>query len=168
MKQKKNLLFVFFLWGCAFVAVQAQNMYVLENNTTLTPYTIDNIKSLTFTPGNVIVNETYGNTSSYALSDIRYINFDMTILVENHGQNAYNFSLFPNPVNDYLNINYRSNYNETMQLVIYDMQGREVYKETISINTEGLKVNISNLYKGMYLCRLHNGQNSITKKFIKN
>ncbi len=168
MKHIKQFLLVFFLWGCTLSLLQAQNMYVLETNATQTAYAIGDIRSLTFTPGHVLVNETAGNTNTYALSDVRYINFDITTLAEKHELQACNFSLFPNPVNDYLNIKYQGHFNETLQLVIYDIQGREVYKETINDKTAVLQVNISNLDNGMYLCRIYNNNNSISKKFIKN
>jgi len=168
MKNFKRILLVFSLWGCTSIMLQAQHMYVLETNATQTPYTLGEIRSMTFAAGNVLIHETTGNTHTYAMSDIRYINFDITSLVENHELHAHNFSLFPNPAQDYLNIDYQDKNGETLHLVIYDMHGRIVYNETINTGAEVLRVNISNLQKGMYLCRLYNENSSIIKKIIKN
>ncbi len=167
MKNLKRILLVCSLWGCTSIMLQAQHMYVLETNATQTAYAIGDIRSLTFAPGNVLIHEKAGSTQAYALSDIRYINFDMTALVEYHELHAQNLSLFPNPAQDYLNINYQFAHGASLQLLIYDIQGRLVYNETINSEAEVLKVNISNLRKGIYLCRLHNDNSSITKKFIK-
>jgi hypothetical protein len=170
MKQMKRLLLTFSLWGCAVMVLHAQNLYVLETNSTQTTYPINNIRSLTFSAGTIMVNKIVGNTTTYSLSDIRYINFNFfTNIVQEDEQFVDKLTLYPNPTNDIFSIDYHVATLDSFHLVIFDIQGKEVYREKMVINADhNVSVNISKLGKGIYLCRLYNEQNSITRKFIKN
>ncbi len=71
--------------------------------------------------------------------------------------------LFPNPTSDYINISI-PNGNQITKAVIYDLNGKQVYKT----NTHLEKINISNFSKGIYLLILETEKGSISKKIIKN
>jgi len=79
-----------------------------------------------------------------------------------------NFSLYPNPNNGDFNIQFNSTSSENIDLSIYDIRGRQIYLRTYANNgffNESIQLN--NLQSGVYLVKVKDGKNEITKKFIK-
>lgn len=77
------------------------------------------------------------------------------------------FSMYPNPAIDELVLTCQSTNNQSLQIDIIDIQGKVVLSETIGA-TNQLTINVSNLSKGLYLCRLIQGSTIETSKFLKN
>lgn len=73
-------------------------------------------------------------------------------------------SLYPNPAMDVVNISLTK--NETIQVCIFDLQGRQVYSQLISkIKAE---INISHLQKGIYLIEIKENNNVVSiQKIVK-
>ncbi|MDO9257588.1 MAG: T9SS type A sorting domain-containing protein [Bacteroidales bacterium] len=156
-----------------FTYVKAQyTLFVKEKTGTQTPYAIAGIKKLTFASGNMIVNKENGNTTSYELDSLCYLNF---------GNNLYTgiptigaernsaITLYPNPVNDQLHIQYESATTEDIQLKITDILGRLVLQKTISSHsgTNEITIPVEQLPQGLYLCSLRNGNKLEINKFLK-
>lgn len=73
--------------------------------------------------------------------------------------------LYPNPVNDVINLTAANRLNLT-KLEIIDINGRTV--KSISIeNITRREINISELSKGLYLINIHSKDGMVTKKIIK-
>jgi len=93
------------------------------------------------------------------------IEFDIMILDPSLGitDNAINeFSLFPNPVKDQLNIST----TETISAIsIYNILGQEV--ATFKGDNVQLNVNVSELSSGTYIIKVQAGETQSSKKFIK-
>ena len=71
---------------------------------------------------------------------------------------ASNFSIYPNPASSTISISS----NEIFETVsVYNMMGAEV------ISTTGNSVNVENLASGVYILKLSNNSQSVTKRFIK-
>ena len=71
-----------------------------------------------------------------------------------------NVSLHPNPANTVLNV-HAENYNNVQ---IINFLGQVVYSANVTEND--FQINVSNLSNGVYFLRL-NGENTVTKKFVK-
>src|SRR5690554_7001290 len=69
-----------------------------------------------------------------------------------------NFSIYPNPATDILNIQTNE---EIKQVVVYNIQGRKLIQEATSV------LNITTLSSGMYLLELHTANGTATIKFVK-
>ncbi len=78
-------------------------------------------------------------------------------------------SFYPNPVKDFLNISFTDMEGQNIELVLYDILGREVYKKQMTgiANTE--VINLSSLNSGTYLLSivLQSNNTSKTYKIIK-
>ena len=72
--------------------------------------------------------------------------------------------IYPNPVNDYLNIFIKNPQNS--QIGIYDLQGR-LMKSEIILN-ENTKIGVNDLSHGVYLIRVQNNGNHSVQKLVKN
>lgn len=72
-----------------------------------------------------------------------------------------NFSLYPNPVTNG-SVTISSNSADAMQVQVYDVLGKVVKNEILSNNT----LNVSNLNTGLYIIKITQNQNSVTKKLV--
>ena len=93
---------------------------------------------------------------------IQIEDFATILLSTNNNILTDNISIYPNPVNDILNI--KSKDNQKISFVITDINGREIISKTSNDNN----INVSNLKKGIYFVKITNDNSSITKKIIKN
>ena len=93
---------------------------------------------------------------------IQIEDFATILLSTNNNILTDNISIYPNPVNDILNI--KSKDNQKISFVIIDINGREIISKTSNDNN----INVSNLKKGIYFVKITNDNSSITKKIIKN
>ena len=75
-----------------------------------------------------------------------------------------NFTFYPNPVNDILNINILANTNN-LQITIYNQLGQLL--DRITVNEDLDTINVGNLTSGIYLMKLSTLSHSKTFKFIK-
>ena len=173
MRQKKVKLSAILLLGLGLAGTQAQStLYVNTHSGTQTPFTLSSIKKLTFESGSMTVNKTSGSIDSYLLTDMRYLNFtDLTTGVSlTDKAESSDMLLYPNPVIDQLQINYESLKIENVQVEIVDLQGRVLHQQTIisQNGTNQLKISVSQLSKGLYVCRFKSDDKIEIIKFIKN
>jgi hypothetical protein len=149
---------------------QAQMMYVKEKSGTKTIFAINDIRKLVFPGGNMSVINFDGNSEMFDLKDIRYINFTdlSTGIYPSEIENPEFLILFPNPVNDILTIYYHS-LGAQIQFEVMTLEGKIVLRKIISIQSgiNQVKINVSSLPEGMYLCRFIDRKAVLTNKFLK-
>ena len=77
-------------------------------------------------------------------------------------------NMYPNPTNAKLTIDFQIQDIEKLNVKVFNLLGKEMLTKQISKNDASVKV--SNLNDGIYIVRITslNGQNSITKRFVKN
>ena len=79
-------------------------------------------------------------------------------------------SIYPNPINDQLNIAFDLFNSENINISIVDMIGKTVYEE--NTNTNGgvfyKKLNTENIPKGVYFIKIETKNEHIVRKIIKN
>ncbi|MDA9986566.1 T9SS type A sorting domain-containing protein [Crocinitomicaceae bacterium] len=142
-------------------------------------------------------NYTDGTTSSYNLNDIRKITFDVDVMnlhlwdgtiyswdVNTVGQYEYNegtvgvleelnelqLTIFPNPAEDLLNLNFHNTNQGKMIMELYDIAGNMVLRRDFIELGSGLNqqsIDVSEIKSGIYNCRLIFENSSITRKIIK-
>jgi len=79
------------------------------------------------------------------------------------------FTIFPNPAQNILSLNFNNQYLSNAIVQIADIQGRILYKSQIQANNEILTIPLSKFSKGIYFIRLMNDNrlNSV-KRFVIN
>lgn len=83
--------------------------------------------------------------------------------VPNIGNNSSQFAVFPNPVEDQLNI--KNNETRALDIVIYDMKGTVVFQTQSA--RESISINTSEYTSGIYLINIKSNEEvSWTQKFI--
>jgi len=166
MRYKRIKLIAILVFGLGQTYLYAQNLNVRENNGIETTYTLSNVQKITFPTGNMSVKKQTGSIDSYALTDIRYLNFNDLTSVTGISNETDRILTYPNPANSELHIQLNSITSQTISLEIMSIVGNVYYKQ---VKTEGaiLTVNISDLSNGIYFCRIINGKTIQTAKFIK-
>lgn len=150
----------FILFLC--FGVNGQNMFVRPIIGTQSVYPVTDIQKLTFSGGNLIVNNTNGSSGTFALAGNRYINFtDLTLGTISQQVVKNSFYVYPNPVSTVLNITNEDPAQSITHLEIISLEGRVLIKK----NT--FQVDISVLPRGMYFCRITSNKQTQTIKFLK-
>ena len=118
------------------------------------------------TPFNDMAVPYFGAIDFYAPSEFTTYYIDDVVtafgLLSTEDFKADKFSVYPNPVKDFLNI---ETVNAVDQVVIYDVLGKVVLQENPS--TISPRINMSNLPTGAYLVKVKIGNSSKTVKVLK-
>ncbi len=169
MKYKKLKVSATLLLGLGLISVQAQTMYVKESSGTQTAYDLTSIQKMTFSGGNTSIQKTDNSTSSFALSEISYINFEDLITSVEEPAGLGNFTgltAYPNPVSDVLSIDLSSLKNKQGALIIRALDGSTVLTQQTK-GTANETVNLRRLTAGVYYCQFANENEIKTVKIIK-
>lgn len=83
-------------------------------------------------------------------------------IYEINNENSMTFNVYPNPANDFINIEINNNYDSNFNISIYNSLGIKVI-ETSNENT----INIEDLPSGMYFINVMTENFSQTKKVMK-
>lgn len=162
----KILSVLFFLFLTQYG--MTQTMYVKQIDNIQTTYSINNISKMTFSPGNILIDQINGNDVQYNLDSVRYIAFQLyTVGVQEHNAIEQKISVYPNPVRSILNIDLRNIVNESGTIQILSMNGSLLKSNPITSNSGCHQVDVSNLAQGVYLCKINCGHKTETIKFIK-
>lgn len=77
------------------------------------------------------------------------------------------FSVYPNPVADQLNIRLQNTSRSNVEVVIYDLSGRNVFSQSIPVQSNTV-LNVSELYSGIYMVTLMDGADVLaSRRLIK-
>lgn len=169
MINKKLGLCITVFMGLGLIGLQAQSyLSVEENSGSNSTFYTNNIRKLTFSGGDMDVAKLDGSSSSYAISGIRKLDFtgiSTDIQISQQIEKTREATkLYPNPVKNILYI--ESNFDEECELSmeVLNLQGNVLLKETI-VSTNN--INVSDLQKGMYICRIHTCDKIENIKFLK-
>ena len=168
MKNKRLKIGVILLLGLGLSSLQAQTMNVLKTSGVQSSYTINNIQKMTFSGGNIIVREIGGTSTPYSIAELRYLSFsDCVISVqESESISLESINAYPNPVKDVMNIDLSNVNNVNGTISILSLDGKLV--QTKQITGAGIiSFDVSSLPVGMYICRYSNKTEVKTVKIIK-
>ena len=76
-----------------------------------------------------------------------------------------NVNIYPNPADDIINLELKSNISKDLSLIIFNPLGQEV--ERIEVNVyKNKSIDISNLNSGLYFIKISHDKTSLTKRLI--
>jgi hypothetical protein len=70
--------------------------------------------------------------------------------------------LYPNPANNKVTMRFPELYIEPLDIVVYNVMGREVWRETIKLSQRSHEINTSKFQKGLYIVRVLNGAEELS------
>ena len=88
--------------------------------------------------------------------------------LSNPSVNNSKFIIRPNPANDIINFKLPTQTSKPTFVSLYDVQGRQVYKETINSRnyiTRG-QIKTTSLARGVYILRIKQGNTSMQQKVV--
>jgi hypothetical protein len=150
------------------MGIKAQDILNVKNISGSSSFYTNNIRKLTFPDDNLNVVELDGASSAYAISNVRKFDFSgistQIQIPQEPQQSGDDIQLYPNPVNDVLYVKNNSIEKYNLKFEIFDIQGKLLkVVEQQSINS----INVSDLRKGMYICRVHTCKKIEIIKFLK-
>lgn len=89
---------------------------------------------------------------------------NFTTSVNSIEKEDFKFEVFPNPTNQFLNIKFNDNNNKQKSILIYDITGIELIKQSTKSNT---KIDVEQLPTGLYLMKVLEDDKFKIIKFIK-
>jgi len=81
--------------------------------------------------------------------------------------NNENIKIYPNPTTNFIEIDLSFLKNETSEINIFDISGKQIYSNNLKNNTIN-KINLSNFEKGIYFVKITNQNKKYYNKIIKN
>jgi hypothetical protein len=169
MRHKRLKLSVLILLVLGLSGLQAQRVYIGVKEGSQTAYFLSDIKKMSFTSGNITVFKADGGLDTYTLPDLLNLNFNIitSVAQEPHPMKTTGtLHVFPNPVNDILNIQLSSPLQSAGRIEIISMEGKLVYSRAINGNAALHLIDISGLARGLYLCRVKSEKAIETAKII--
>ncbi|NJB84597.1 alpha-L-arabinofuranosidase [Lewinella marina] len=110
-----------------------------------------------------------GATTSHTMASSMQMQAAPTDLPSDSAPDSPVMSVFPNPADDQLTLEVTSDYNGTVNLIIYDLHGRSVQQEVFDKEGEQLQAYfpLDSFPSGVYLLRVVEGDHSTTQSFIR-
>ena len=167
MRHQGIKLSAILLLALGLTSLQAQTMFVKKSDDTQTPYTLTNVRKLTFPSGKMLITKTDDTSVEYVLTSLRYLSFldHSTSIPKLANASTKDFSTFPNPVRNTLNINLPGIVNPKGIISILSVNGKLL--QTKQVTSNAVSLDVSALSRGVYFCRYSNGKELKTVKIIK-
>jgi hypothetical protein len=159
MKMKK----IWMILGAIIISlsmVRAQSLVITTSDGNEVSQSFDNLLSLSFPASYLLVKQTDGASNQIQSTDIRKIWFkDIPVKTDEKSKSTEAISVFPNPVNDILQV---KNLNETNGVLkIYRIDGSLYYSKATTESESS--IDVSNWRGGLYILKY----NSRAVKFQK-
>jgi len=120
-----------------------------------------------FTTATTFTDNTYKAGDTYTVTAVNYRQQESTpslnTEIENVNEEALQTTIFPNPANDFVSIDFGNLYS-AKEITLIDVQGRIIVQKQTSDNN--LNLNISEFQKGVYFIKISTTDNILIKKFI--
>ena len=142
-------------WGYALLSGSVANNYIEGLGG---PY--GGLSTFLYSATNLVYykkgNETYGTP----------INFNQILPTENVITENKNLKIYPNPAQDFLNIELENQSNFDFNILIINNLGQIIKQDVLNQNIQ--QINIANLPKGIYTLQIRNEETVFVKRFLKN
>lgn len=75
-------------------------------------------------------------------------------------------SLYPNPAKDFVTIDLKESANKVNQIVLTDVDGNQLYNESVTIHHGSITLPLTGILNGVYFLQIHSDKGILTKKLI--
>ncbi|WP_395074636.1 zinc-dependent metalloprotease, partial [Flavobacterium sp.] len=120
-------------------------------------YTYDDTKFM-FTAGQVVRMKAYYNAVANQFN---------TNVLSSEDFEFKDFSLYPNPNNGSFKISFIPESNDDIEIVVYDISGRNIYNKTFqNSGVFDQELQLNTISSGSYIVTIENGENKTAKRII--
>jgi|GEM_PF-6086979 len=169
--QTSTIHFIRFLLLLSFFVVSeiyAQPLFLKQKGDVFTNYPSTAIKKISFTNSDIVISTT-NSLVNVPLTDFQYIsfvNFETSIPAVKSKTNF--MQLFPNIVDDFLTVKINTTTASGVSIQIRSIDGKLVGNFSMARGENNLKLHVSQLSKGIYMCYVLSSDLNEMAKFIKN
>jgi hypothetical protein len=117
---------------------------------------------LEWTLGESAVGAALSSDRFYSIGFHQPVLISKELLVEN---NSFHASIFPNPVNNLLNVHFQSARETGIKLIFLDMYGRALREKTIAPNLQNASINVHGLISGIYYLKVIDAKGYVISKY---
>lgn len=158
--------------------------WLMEPNSTLDNYTDAAIKGDNYRDNIEIINVESIDAGTYAVNvshkgDLQDGSQDFSLIINGIKKDTLNkdtlsntdvnientITVYPNPTNDFLNIKLNSYNSEILKVSLYNIMGQKTL-ETQYTNQNSIKLDVSNMPKGLYMLKVKENDNDVLIKKI--
>jgi hypothetical protein len=151
----------------------AQSIHFNYTNGTNASYNLQDVRKITFDADVINLHLLDGSVYSWNVSSIGFYEYDeSSVNIEdwlNHA-NAWDVSVYPNPTDGLLNVQFNLPKEDKLFIGLYDVQGKLILEKSLGNSVAGEHKEMFDLTTfpgGTYVCRISGQQHSITKKVLK-
>jgi hypothetical protein len=167
MKQK-HLLFIILLLAGALPVARGQILNVkFKDGSSFTQET-SQIRKITHSVSELKILGKDLSMTWFKLSDIQNITHELITGNERKTATTSLLSLYPNPADEYLKLNYPAKDNDEIVIQILDSNGKvlETRNEIKSPGSTSTYLNVQNYLPGIYFITINSSDNYFTEKFL--
>ena len=167
----KRLLFFLFI-GITGIGY-SQSIHFHYTDGTNASYNLEDVRKITFDADVMNLHLWDGSLYAWNVSTIGYYQNDessLNIQELLNNANAWEVNIFPNPTSATLNVSFNLPQSDELSICLYDLQGKLILAKNLGKKETGSYqevIDLTNVPKGSYVCRISGQQNTITKQLIK-
>jgi hypothetical protein len=157
----------------AGTACFAQSIYFNYTDGTTATYALVDVRKITFDDDVMNLHFVDGSLYSWNVSAIGYYQYDESqVNVQEwlNQANALEVSVYPNPADARLNLQFNVPAPDDVTLSLMDAQGKLMLEKKLGTLASGVHyevLDICHLPQGIYVCRISGRQHTITKQIVK-
>lgn len=107
----------------------------------------------------------YQNNRNPFIDHPEYVNAIWNpVSVQDNTINENAVCIFPLPADNFVGIQFENAVSSTISLSIIDLLGKSVYSETVSIDGNMIKTDLTSIPDGLYILSLRNGEMFVNRK----
>lgn len=146
----------------------SDSLIVVMKSNDIQTFNIVEIQKLTFPVGSLKVHTRNKGEFIFQNTDIRYFSFKSnqsgTGIVVPASEKNFSLKLFPNPASNILNVEF-TGYEGVAEVTLYNSTGGIVFVKYLNHNNPC--IDVMNLEKGFYVCKVVSGQKTGVSVFAK-
>ena len=164
-----------FLWvavPAGFTSI-AQSVHVNFSNGTIASYNLTDVRKITFDNDVMHLHLVDGSFYEWNVSVIDYYNYDQSELNVQDWlsmANTWDVSVFPNPTDSRLNVQFNLPLADEVSISLYNSQGKQMLENKLGALPKGVHteaIDLDYLPRGIYFCRLAGMRHAINKQIVK-
>ena len=163
-----------FLLGFVFSisVLVSQSIYFNYSDGTSNNYNLTDVRKINFNNDVMQLHLNDGSTYNWNVSTIKYYEYSQNTGIEQilDFVNFHDVKVYPNPLNNLLNVSYTLPISGKVLLEIYDYTGKLLIRKDMGSLNKGNHIdqlNTTKLSSGIYVLTIKGEQSSISKKIIK-
>lgn len=169
MKENRFKIIATLVLGIWLTGLQAQTLRVKQAEGTETAYSLAEISKLSFSEGSLQITNNENNINTYELIALRYLTVSEIAVGLNEPIkfSEMNLKVYPNPVNNVLTVQLDDTGKTKSSLEILSVNGKVLSTRSVT-GMQTVHLDLGHLERGIYICRVRNGETLKTAKIVKN